>query len=173
MEQMPFIEIPLYGKYGRGKATLVDGDYDGEYFAQYKWYVNPSTGLCFRREYSNGKNSMVTLHTEVSKPPKGMWVKHLNKNKLDNRNCNLEWTTPEKSALTRLLPSKVGNNKYRGVSHPTCKSKNRKLWVGKNWKANLHSKHLGTYRTEEEAAKVYDVAAKEKYGKLARLNFPE
>lgn len=171
MENMPFISIPLSGRYGKGKVVLVDGDYDGEYFSLYKWYVNPQTGLAYRQDYVDGKNVTIMLHNKVARPPKGVWVKHVDGNKLNNRSCNLKWITPSESALTRRLP--VGAKELRGVSHPMSKAKGGKLWVSKRWQAVIKGKHIGTFDTEEEAARAYDKAAKELYGDLARLNYPD
>ena len=40
-------------------------------------------------------------------------------------------------------------------------------------KVNGKQKHLGSYSSEADAALAYDEAAKEAFGDLAQLNFPE
>jgi hypothetical protein len=100
MEDMPYIKIPLRGKYGKGKHVLVDGDYDGEYFGQYGWYINPG-GYVYRRRYTGEGGGYIYLHQEVSQTPKGMWTNFKDKNKLNCRSYNLEWVTPSQSAQMR------------------------------------------------------------------------
>lgn len=103
---MEYVKIPLHGKLGKGKSVLVDGDYDGEYFGQFKWYVNPG-GYVYRRRYAGEGGGYVYLHQEVSRTPDGMWTSFKNKDKLDCRSANLEWVTPKESASRRKPRSKV------------------------------------------------------------------
>ena len=56
----------------------------------------------------------------------------------------------------------TGRSKYRGV-----KTKGRK-WVASIGKNRTH---LGQFENEIDAAKAYDIAAKNKYGQFAQLNF--
>lgn len=94
---MEYIKIPLYGKYGKGKYALVDGDYDGEYFSQYKWYLS-ATGYPIRvKNVSKNGNRVVYLHHEVlrcNNAKVGHIVRdHIDGNKLNNRSCNLKIVT--------------------------------------------------------------------------------
>ena len=101
MDKMDFILIPLVGVHGSGKYTLVDGDYDGEYFGQWRWHLNPYTGYVQRGERVDGKIVHIYLHHEVCRAPDGLWRDHINRNKLDNRSCNLRVVTPKESASNR------------------------------------------------------------------------
>lgn len=77
---------------------------------------------------------------------------------------NCRWATrSEQSRNTRKR--KATTSKYKGVSY--LKKSNR-------WSANIYidgkNKHLKSYKTEEEAALVYNRAASEYYGEFAVLN---
>lgn len=184
LEKLPSIKIPMKGK-NKGKFIIVDGDYDGEYFSGFEWrLLNSGYGYRLEADYEypeeggwrlkkvNGKaykeSKKIYLAREVARPPKGMWVKHINGNKLDNRSCNLKIISPEESAITRPLPKH--HREYTGVKRQTS-SINGKRWVSKNrWVAILAGKHLGTFDNKREAAVAYNLAAIEKYGLKARIN---
>lgn len=106
MEAMPITKIKLHGKLGQGKEVLVDGDYDGEYFSEYAWYVNPG-GYVYRRRFVGEGGGYVYLHQEVSRTPKGLWTRFKDGNKLNCRSCNLEWVTPKESANKRKPRAKA------------------------------------------------------------------
>ena len=109
------------------------------------------------------------LHTLIvegatgNKIPNGMYVDHINEDKLDNRLCNLRIVSPQESA--RNMPIKSNN-----TSGSTGVSKGRN---GKGWRAyitvNKKRIELGTYRTLEEATKVRH-CAEQKYGFRSRQN---
>lgn len=118
MEKMPIKKIKI-----ADKTILVDGDYDGEYFSQYNWRILPN-GYVYRSEaekLANGKwkHHIIYLHREVARPPKGMWVSHIDGNKLNNRSCNLAWRTPHETALSR--PASVRKREMRKEPALTAK----------------------------------------------------
>lgn len=59
---------------------------------------------------------------------------------------------------------------FRGVS---WKKERKGSVLVKNYYATLEGRHLGVYSTPIEAARAYDKASFDKWGKDARLNFPE
>lgn len=102
------------------------------------------------------------------RPVKGESVDHINGDGLDNRRSNLRVCS---HAENRRNSKKVSGRRklashYKGVSHP---SKNR-------WTASItvmwKTLHIGSFKTEIEAARAYDEAARNHHGVFARLNFP-
>lgn len=89
-------------------------------------------------------------------------VDHLNWNKLDNRKKNLRAAT--RSENGQNVPLRPGKE-YRGV----YASKQR--WAARIVKDKIKY-HLGSFATIQEAAKAYDIKAKELYD-LPALNFPD
>ncbi len=166
MEDMEYIKIPLSGERGEGFFTLVDGDYDGEYFSQYNWYLNKKTGYVSRpSKDENNKKKTIYLHREVSRTPYGYHTDHINRNKLDNRSCNLRWATPSENARNRPLSSRKSKSGYRGVSVDGKSKKNP-------YKVMVSRKYIGRFSNINEAAKSYDKHAKLMYGDNSILNFP-
>lgn len=164
MCRLPVRKLPLSGNIGKGKFVFVDGDYDGEYFAQYKWRLNPSTGYVSRKaqnkEVSKGKQ-IYLHHVVAGSPPPGKIVTFRNNNRLDCRSCNVCWTTYSDRSLTRKQPA-VNSTGYRGV---------RKVSPNR-WAAYLTKRYLGIFSSPQDAAHAYDIAAKSKYGDRAIVNFP-
>ena len=90
-------------KLTKGKYALVD-DEDFDYINQWKWSFNGSYAV--RGKYIgrvNGKDryERIYLHRDLNKTPKGMETDHINRNKLDNRRCNLRTVTKSKNNNNR------------------------------------------------------------------------
>jgi hypothetical protein len=140
-------------KLTKGQVTIVDDD-DYEELSKYKWYFDGFYAV----RYEDGK--LIFMHRQIVNAPKGLVVDHINRNKLDNRKSNLRLCTHRQNAVN----SKHRNNSgYKGVYYDRCLKK---------YVARIGRKHLGTFATVEEAAKVYDEHAKQLYGEFAYLNFP-
>lgn len=145
---------------------LVD-DEDYEWLNQWKWSLLKS-GYA-RRNIAISKNGRVVrqktilMHRQLLNAPKGMEVDHINHDKLDNRKANIRLATKQENAFNRESINPTSG--YKGV-----------YWQSHtgNWRVIIvvdgKSKYYGGYKTKEEAAKVYNEAAKECHGKFAYLN---
>jgi len=144
----------------RGKFTLVD-DEDYEWLNQWKWHYT-HYGYAARR---SERHVIVLLHRLVLCAPKGSEVDHANGDRLDNRRVNLRFCTRSQNNANKRLT--WGRSKYKGV---WLQQPGR--WVSEAKKDGVKHR-MGTYDTEEDAARAYDEAAKKLFGEFARLNFPD
>ena len=88
-------------------------------------------------------------------------VDHINGDRIDNRISNLRGATHKQNSQNR--PSRQGSSEYKGVCYRSDRSK---------WVADIDGKRIGSFNTEEEAAKAYDEQAQINHGEFAKLNFP-
>ena len=72
-------------------------------------------------------------------------------------------TTTEIIVLTVVIPHSIG------VSWDNRSAK--KPWVAKVWIPGKGQKHVGCFASEEEAARAYDIKAREWWGDDAIVNF--
>ena len=148
------LEIPL----SQGKRAIVDtADY--RWLSRWKW--------CFDGRYAartDGNGRVVRMHRLIMNPPKNKVVDHINRNRLDNRRCNLRICS--KSANMRNTGSNIGSSsKYKGVYRK-----------GSKWGTTLlvdgAQKYFGTYPCEALAAHVINTHMIERDGRFAVLNEP-
>jgi len=144
--------LPLRGKRGEGKYTLLD-DQDFDRLGNMGWYLHPEGYAIIGAK---------RLHRFVLDAPKGTEVDHINGDKLDNRRSNLRLCT--RADNNRNTPSKPHTSKFKGV-HMSSTGR---------WRASIGASkkmiQLGTFDTEEMAALAYNAAARFYYGAFARLN---
>ncbi len=147
--------ITLIGK--RKGFVIVDSE-DFPLLNQSKWHASG--------KYGYPKSSNRTLHRIVNKTPPGFTTDHINGYVMDCRKRNFRTTTRRENVLNAAKHVESASQ-YKGVS-----------WNSENakWRAKISPRgktlHLGLSDSPEECARMYDRAAKEHYGKFARLNFP-
>lgn len=93
-------------------------------------------------------------------------IDHINQIKDDNRIENLRAATQSQNGMNRSSYNGT-TSQYKGVSW----HKHANKWVVQI-RIDVKQKHLGYFTSEEDAARTYDRAALELFGKYANLNFP-
>lgn len=119
--------------------------------------------------YSSKNGRAMNMGRFVLEPRHGFQVDHINGNPLDNRRCNLREATLKQNQQNqgkRLKHS--ATSRYKGVYWSKCHQA---------WRAQIRVDgrkfHLGTFKTDSQAAMCYNDAAYRNFGDFARLNVIE
>jgi len=153
---------------GHHKYAKVDDD-DYQRLSKRKWAFSKGYATTVAISKVDGKRKTIGMHRLVigSTLDYAGDIDHINRNKLDNRKCNLRFCTHQENQRNRS--SVQGKTSiYKGVSW-------RK--ATKKWRAQIVPETrpvtLGDFYCEIKAAKAYDEAAKQYHGEFAVLNFPQ
>lgn len=143
---------------GRVKVKLNDENYmlcdieDWERFKGHYWYIS-DTGYAVCETMKTGT---VRFHKLVTGTTSDVIIDHINRNKLDNRKCNLRIATASVNSINKGLQSNnttghvgVHLNKKSGTWNARVKVNGKVIW-------------LGSYPTKEEAIAARQ-AGEEKY----------
>jgi hypothetical protein len=158
---IPFRKIKL----AKGFYTLVDPE-DYESLSKCHWRLRESKpGQFYAAAIEDGQ--IVCLHRWIMNAPAGMVVHHKDGNGLNNTKSNLEIITITQNNRCCRKTSKPKSSKYKGVAFIKARKK-----FHARIEYNGTTKFLGYFKNEDDAARVYDEAAKIYHGRYAVLNFP-
>lgn len=164
--------VPLRTSDGKELHALIDAD-DLDMVRQYLWRA-------YSRE-TKGDRTYFYVMTRDPNPPHGsvymhrlimgvsdraIHIDHINHNPLDNRRENLRVVNHQQNIFNRR-PNRNSTSPFKGVAWWSAQSR----WVA-TIRLDGRRKHLGYFRDEIDAARVYDEAARELFGEHAYLNFP-
>ena len=153
-------EIPLT----RGYVALVDKD-DFQTVAAHRWYAMKGDKFG-NLVYAARKvgNQTILMHRQITEAAPGEFVDHCNRNGLDNQRANLRVCTNSQNQANQTLRAAKAQSRFKGV---------RRSY--RRWAAQIEvmgkTIYLGTFGSEESAARAYDDAARQHFGDFARTNF--
>lgn len=161
LKDWDIVVLPLEGKV-LGSHRNKDGTrkeiFTGKNKHGYHRAYGPST-------YPESQRSRLVWFAVNGPIPEGMEINHKNHNRADDNINNLELVTrAENSRYTRKR--KDNTSGYKGIRKQGNK-------YTAQIKVNDVNKYLGYYACPIEAARAYDKAAREHFGKFAILNFPD
>jgi len=162
--------LPVQGarwvELGYGTFSLID-ETDYELVSNVLWRLH-KRGYAYR--LVKGQN--IYLHRFIMESHLGKireTIDHINGDKLDNRKCNLRVATQSQNNANQKMQENT-TSEYKGV----CFNRNLKANC---WRAYIRHNYkminIGSFSSEEAAARAYDQKAKELFGTFAKLNFPE
>lgn len=133
-------KIALSGSHGKGLYALVS-DVDYERLKKHSWCLDVGGGYPMTR--SGGK--AYRMHRMILTPPKGLYVDHINRDKMDNRRDNLRIVTNSQNMHNIGIP-KSNTSGYKGVTY----SNRDRRWIAQvriNYKNNV----LGRFKDKKDA----------------------
>lgn len=159
----------------QGKFAQVD-DEDYEHLSKYKWHLMRlgNGNYAARKLWLKDKKKHITIsmHREIMKCEMGdkKIIDHKDRNGLNNQKSNLRFCTHSQNMANRQ--KKINTlSKYMGIHFNKDKRRSSLQW---GWvariKINKKRIYLGCFKTEIEAAKAYNEAAKKNHREFANLN---
>lgn len=133
------------------------------------WAINDSG--YYYRAIPKLKNKNERLHRVIAQRMfgdiEGKQVDHINRNRLDNRRCNLRIATQSENGYNRMM-SPTNKSGFIGVSW----RKDKQKWHSRA-KKDYRNLHLGYFDDVKQAAFARDAKVYELAPKFCHLNFPQ
>jgi len=150
----------------QGKSTIVD-DEDYELLMQFNWCAFNQRGKWYVGKRPTKYSPHRYMHRFLLElKDSKIHADHIDGDGLNNQKINLRICTHSQNSKNKS-PSKTGTSKFLGV----CFYKTTNRWHAQI-NDNKKVKHIGYFKNEIEAAKAYDLRAKQVFGEFAHLNFP-
>jgi hypothetical protein len=154
----------------QGFYAIVDAA-DYVWLMQWPWQAHyiPKMDTWYAVRTERGTREHITMHGLINGTPSGKHTDHENHVTLDNRRKNIRSASATQNAGNREKRSD-NTSGYKGVHW----RKDRAMWiVAVNCERKRY--YVGAFPADQlvEAARAYDVKAREVFGKFAKLNFPE
>lgn len=157
-------EIPLT----QNKIALIDKE-KFDLVSQFKWHARKDRHIFYastNTKNCNGTRLYLSMHRLIMQPPNDLQIDHINGDGLDNRLENLRIVYKAQNLFNQRKRAKNTSSQYKGVYLHKKKQK---------WQAQIqHNKkviYLGYFHKEKDAARAYDMKARELFGEYACLNF--
>jgi len=154
--------IEFYNKNNEVSGNIIVDEDNIELLSKYKWYCS-NYGYIVSRKKTKVKGNILLMHQLLIGKKKGFVVKHINKNKLDNRICNLKHVSYSISNHSRSI-DKNNTTGVRGVHY----LKNSKKW---KVRISVNKRHiyLGLFTNIKEAINARIQAEKKYYGEIMKI----
>jgi hypothetical protein len=155
----------------QGQFAIVD-DEDYEHLINRKWYAikrgRDYVAVCHTPVTINKNRPLMLMHRIILnlKVEDKRVVDHINHNTLDNRKNNLRICTDAENTRNQRVRNITKTSKFKGASL----QKTSKLWRSQI-RFNYKNINLGDFKTQLQAARAYDKAAKQLHGEFACTNF--
>ncbi len=145
----------------KGQRILVDAE-DYEALSGFAWRVD-HRGYACRHPTVEGHSTTVLMHREIlgMERGNGLYVDHINGNRIDNRRANLRTCTNAENVRNQKRSSK-NTTGFKGVMFHKGSGK----WYARI-KFKGKGKYLGRYSSPELAYEVYCLAADMLHGEFA------
>lgn len=146
----------IVGRTAKGEEFIFDADDFGK-VKNYTWLVDGQGYVI-----ASANRKIVKLHRLIMNLGPGLVVDHKDHNKLDNRKSNLRICTNQQNGCNRLSSNIPKYSQYKGVSWYKSTGK----WAAAI-KCHGRKINLGSFDTEQGAAKAYNDAASLYFGDFA------